>query len=57
MRCLPQQMCGKATLENGGTLKSDCYENQEMCNKVIICNKFWSRWSWYYYSNQTFDLA
>ena len=40
MRCLPQQMCGKATLENGGTLKSDCYENQEMCNKVIICNKY-----------------
>ena len=32
-------MRGKAILENGGTLKSvlDCYQNQEICNKVI-CN-------------------
>ena len=30
-------MCGKAIVENGGTLKSvlDCYKNQEMCNKAI----------------------
>ena len=32
-----QQMCDKALLENGETLKSgpDCYRNQEMCNKAI----------------------
>ena len=32
-----QQMCNKAILENGGTLKSvpDCYKNQETCNKSI----------------------
>ena len=31
------QMCDKAILENGGTLKSvpDFYKNQEMCNKVV----------------------
>ena len=28
-------MCDKVILENGGTLKSDCYKNQEMCNKAI----------------------
>ena len=30
-------MCDKATLENGGTLKSvpDCYKNQEMHNKAV----------------------
>ena len=30
-------MCGKAIVENGGTLKSvlDCYKNQEMCNKAV----------------------
>ena len=30
-------MCDKATLENGGTLKSvpDHYKNQEMCNKAV----------------------
>ena len=30
-------MCGKAILENGGTLKSvpDCYKNQEMCNEAV----------------------
>ena len=30
-------MCGKAILENGGTLTSvpDCYRNQEMCNKIV----------------------
>ena len=32
-----QQMCDKAILENGGTLKSvtDCYKNQEMYNKAV----------------------
>ena len=32
-----QQICDKAILENGGTLKSvpDCYKNQEMCNKAV----------------------
>ena len=32
-----QQVCDKAILENGGTLKSvpDCYKNQEMCNKAV----------------------
>ena len=32
-----QQMCDKAILENGGTLKSvhECYKNQEMCNKAV----------------------
>ena len=32
-----QQMCDKAILENGGTLKPvpDCYKNQEMCNKPV----------------------
>ena len=32
-----QQMCDKAIIENGGTLKSvpDCYENQEMCSKAV----------------------
>ena len=32
-----QQMCYKAILKNGGTLKSvtHCYKNQEMCNKAI----------------------
>ena len=32
-----QQLCDKALLENGGTLKSglDCYKNQEMCNKAV----------------------
>ena len=30
-------MYDKATLENGGTLKSVpyCYKNQEMCNKAV----------------------
>ena len=30
-------MCDKATLENGGTLKSvpECYKNQEVCNKAV----------------------
>ena len=32
-----QQICEKAILENGGTLKSvpDCYKNQEICNKAV----------------------
>ena len=32
-----KQMCDKAILENGGTLKSllDCYKNQEICNKGV----------------------
>ena len=32
-----QQMCDKAILENGGTLKSvpACYKNEEMCNKAV----------------------
>ena len=32
-----QQMCDKAILENGGSLKSvpDCYKNQELCNKAV----------------------
>ena len=32
-----QQMCDKAILENGGTLKSvlDCYKNQQMCDKSV----------------------
>ena len=32
-----QQMCNKAILENGGTLKSilDCYKIQGMCNKAV----------------------
>ena len=32
-----QQMCDKAILKNGGTLKSvaDCYKNQEMYNKAV----------------------
>ena len=32
-----QQMCDKAILENGETLKSvpDCYKKQEICNKVV----------------------
>ena len=32
-----QQMCDNAILENGGTLNSvtDCYKNQEMCNKAV----------------------
>ena len=32
-----QQMCEKAILENGGTLKSvpECYKNQDLCNKGI----------------------
>ena len=32
-----QQICGKAILENGGTLKSVpySYKNQEMCNKAV----------------------
>ena len=36
-QCKTQQMCDKAILENGGTLKSvpDCYKNQEMCNKAV----------------------
>ena len=31
------QICDKAILENGWTLKSvpDCYKNQEMCNKAV----------------------
>ena len=31
------QMCDKAILENGGTLKSlpDCCKYQEMCNEVV----------------------
>ena len=35
-----QQMCDKAILENGGTLKSvsGCYKNQEMCNKAVENN-------------------
>ena len=30
-------MFDKAILENGGTLKSvsECYKNQEMCNKTV----------------------
>ena len=30
-------MCDKASLENGGTLKSvsDCYKNKKMCDKVV----------------------
>ena len=30
-------MCDKATLENGGTLKSvpECCKNQEVCNKAV----------------------
>ena len=32
------QLCDKAILENGGTLKSvpDYYKGQEMCNKQLI---------------------
>ena len=32
-----QQMCGKAIQENSGRLESapDCYENQQMCDKVV----------------------
>ena len=32
-----QQMCDKASLENGGTLQpvSYSYKNQEMCNKAV----------------------
>ena len=32
-----QQMCDKAIIENGGTLKCvpDWYKNQEMCNKAV----------------------
>ena len=32
-----QQLCDKALLENGRTLKSglDCYKNQEMRNKAV----------------------
>ena len=32
-----QQVCDKAILENGGTLKSVpyCYKNQEMCSKAV----------------------
>ena len=35
-RCKAHQMCDKAILENGGTLKSvlRCYKNQ-MCNQAI----------------------
>ena len=34
---MTQQMCDKAILENGGTLKSvpDCCKYQEMCNKAL----------------------
>ena len=34
---MTQQMCDKAILENGGTLKSvpDSYKYQEMCNKAL----------------------
>ena len=38
LRYVPdQEMCDKAGLENGGTLKSvpDGYENQKMCNKAV----------------------
>ena len=42
LRCVPDQykthqMCDKAIVENGGTLKSvpDCNKNQEMCNKAV----------------------
>ena len=44
-----QQICEKAILENGGTLKSvpDCYKNQEICNKAVdkcvrVCS--WMLW-------------
>ena len=32
-----QQICGKAILENGGTLESvsDCYINQQMHDKAV----------------------
>ena len=32
-----QQMCNKAILENGETLKSvpDCWKKQEICNKTV----------------------
>ena len=32
-----QQICDKAILENGGTLKSvsDSYKNKKMCNKAV----------------------
>ena len=32
-----QQLCDKATLDNGGTWKSVpyCYKNQEICNKAV----------------------
>ena len=32
-----QQICDKAILENGGTLKSvpDCYKSREMCNEAV----------------------
>ena len=32
-----QQMCDKAILENGGTLKSapDSYRNHDICNKAV----------------------
>ena len=35
-QCNTQQMCDKAILETGGTLKSvpDCSKNQEMSNKA-----------------------
>ena len=34
-----QQVCDKAILENGGTLKSapDCYKNRQMCDRAV-CN-------------------
>ena len=37
-QCNSQQMCNKAILKNGGTLKPvpDCYNNLEMCNKEFI---------------------
>ena len=36
-QCKTQQICDKANLENGRTLKSvpDYYKNQEMCNKAV----------------------
>ena len=56
-------MCDKATLENGGTLKSvpECYKNQEVCNKavdnyphalesILECCKTQKMWSCWYLS-------